>query len=77
MFPAAGAIGALSGGGGGGYSVNPSSSTQAASNAGGGVGAATFNFGGNPNVQSFAQSKTWPLVIGLVAFVGLIMLVRR
>jgi hypothetical protein len=61
--------------------VNPQSSTEAASGAGGGIGSMSFYMGGNPNLAmlgtSFAQSKVWPLAIAGVAAVALFLFIRR
>ncbi len=53
-------------------SVNPSSSTQAGSGASGGVGAANFYFGGNPNLAALTQGFTryLPWIIGAAVVLG-------
>lgn len=53
-------------------SVNPSSSTQAGSGAGGGLGPQNFYFGGNPNLAALAQGVTsyLPWIIGGAVILG-------
>jgi len=68
------ALGAVGGGGGYGNSGSSGVSTPVTTTQGG-IGAQSFAFGGNPNVNAALKSP-W-VVVGLVALAGVLLWRRR
>lgn len=57
--------------------VNPQSSTEAGSHAGGGFGDQNWNFGGNPNLAMLAGSKAWPWAFAAIGVAVILFAFRK
>lgn len=75
MIDWAGALSSVAGGGGGGMYGNSGQSGVSTPINTGGIGAQSFIFGGNPNVQT-ALTSPW-LIFGAVALVAVLLWRRK